>query len=507
LLVATAPARAHIGSPNVLYQGLAGPYPVLVVVRPPGVIPGLAEISVRVDTDDTVEVSVLPVHSSVGRSGAPPPDPAEPVRGAPDLYAAELWLMETGAYSVFVEVSGAKGGGTAIVPVNAVATRRLPMRPFLGVLLGSLGVVLVAGIVAVVAAAAREAGLPPGTRPGTRENRRSAAAAILATLLILVLVADGKRWWDEVDGEYRNNRMYRPLAVSADARREGPQRIVRLTIPPEERGYWPPLVPDHGKLMHAFLIREPELDAFAHLHPVRREDGLFEVAAPPALPAGGYRLYADVTHESGFAQTLTATVELAEAGPVESEPLYLSPDPDDSWSSAAPPGGEGRGGAPFSLGGGREMLWERPPRLAEGEELSLRFTVLEEDGRPARLEPYMGMLGHAAVRRDDGAVFAHLHPVGTISMASQELFRARDATGAGPSAGHEGHEGHEEHAGHSAHLPAGAQAGREDPASPREGVVSFPYEFPRPGRYRLWVQVKAAGEVLTGVFDAEVEEG
>jgi len=42
------PAFAHIGSPNVFFEGPAGPYPVRVTVRPPGVIPGLAEVSVRV---------------------------------------------------------------------------------------------------------------------------------------------------------------------------------------------------------------------------------------------------------------------------------------------------------------------------------------------------------------------------------------------------------------------------------------------------------------------------
>ena len=32
----------HVGSPNVFYEGTAGPYPVRVLVRPPQVIPGIA---------------------------------------------------------------------------------------------------------------------------------------------------------------------------------------------------------------------------------------------------------------------------------------------------------------------------------------------------------------------------------------------------------------------------------------------------------------------------------
>jgi hypothetical protein len=36
------------------------------------------------------------------------------------------------------------------------------------------------------------------------------------------------------------------------------------------------------------------------------------------------------------------------------------------------------------------------------------------------------------------------------------------------------------------------------------GILSFPYEFPRSGRYRIWVQVKPHGRVLTGTFDVDV---
>jgi methionine-rich copper-binding protein CopC len=235
--------------------------------------------------------------------------------------------------------------------------------------------------------------------------------------------------------------------------------------------------------MHMFLLREPGLDAFAHLHPVPRDETTFEVAVPSPLPAGAYRLYADVTHEDGFAETLTATVDMpAPPASLAGAVVRLEADPDDSWSLSTP--SKSIGEATSLLDDGRKMVWEKTGDLTEGREASLRFSVVDRDGHPVSLEPYMGMLGHAAVRRDDGAVFAHLHPTGTISMASQELFQSQEA---GPGSG----SSQPDHSAHAVH------------ARPSEGV-HFPYEFPEPGRYRIWVQVKVQGKVLTGVFDESV---
>src|SRR3989454_5313926 len=47
------------------------------------------------------------------------------------------------------------------------------------------------------------------------------------------------------------------------------------------------------------------------------------------------------------------------------------------------------------------------------------LVVTDPSGRPARLEPYMGMAGHAMITRDDGAVFVHLHPAGTVSRSEE----------------------------------------------------------------------------------------
>ena len=39
---------------------------------------------------------------------------------------------------------------------------------------------------------------------------------------------------------------------------------------------------------------------------------------------------------------------------------------------------------------------------------------------------------------------------------------------------------------------------------PAQGDLSIPYAFPKAGHYRIWVQMKHAGRVITGAFDANV---
>src|SRR5205085_2928693 len=102
---------------------------------------------------------------------------------------------------------------------------------------------------------------------------------------------------------------------------------------------------------------------------------------------------------------------------------YLAPDPDDSWHidtpGAAPASSQN---ASYPLADGGSMVWENSAPLRENSAAPLHFKLLDKAGQPMPLQPYMGMLGHAAIRREDGSVFAHLHPVGTISMASQDFF-------------------------------------------------------------------------------------
>jgi len=485
LALTSSAVFAHIGDQNVFFQGFAGPYPVRVVIRPPGVIPGLSEISVRVETGGVQRVTVLPMRWNTGRKGAPPPDEAKPVRGETNLFSGELWFMRDGAQSVEVEVIGGAGTGKVIVPINAIATRVLEMSGPLSRILSALGVLLVALAVTIVGAAVRESVLPAGVAPPGRRVWLGRASVGFAAAGVVWLIWFGERWWDAEARDYHNNRLYRPLEAKArvEPRQGRAMLVVERTVDPARRNG--PLVPEHGKLMHLFLVREPALDAFAHLHPTKRDWKTFDTPLPP-LPPGEYRLYADVTYETGFSDTLTALVKLP---PPAESPVAL--EADDAWCvnhEFAPRTATLQTNA---LTSELSMELSASAALAENRDVELRVLVRDHDGQPVALQPYMGMAGHLIVRRDDGSVFTHLHPSGSYSMTAQQLFELR-AEGKAP-------------------LAVASVKGEpicripELPNSPvaRE-QISFPYAFPKPGAYRLWAQVKIAGAIQTGVFDVDV---
>ncbi len=123
-----------------------------------------------------------------------------------------------------------------IVPVESVATQRLPMAPALGFLLAGLGLFLFAGAVALVSAAVRESTLPAGADPSPAQRRQGwIAAAVAAAALGLVLYA-GRQWWNTEDRNYRMNEIYRPLPLAASLRREGGEAVIHLDITRPARG-------------------------------------------------------------------------------------------------------------------------------------------------------------------------------------------------------------------------------------------------------------------------------
>ncbi len=60
-LACAALAVAHVGSPDVYLDSQAGPYKLFVTIRPPNVIPGVAEIEVRSETPGISHMRSRPV--------------------------------------------------------------------------------------------------------------------------------------------------------------------------------------------------------------------------------------------------------------------------------------------------------------------------------------------------------------------------------------------------------------------------------------------------------------
>ena len=466
-------SHAHLGSPNIYFEGPAGPYPIRVTLQPPGVVPGLAQIHVRARSDDVEKVTVLPVRWNAGTRGAPAPDVAKPVAGETNLFTAQLWLMDSGAYSVFVDVTGPRGRGTAIVPFNSLALERREMSRGVSFVFLGVGCVLVALLVCIVGAAIREAVVTPGVEP---TNSRRWFARLGMTICLLIAggaIVFGKGWWNNVDRTFQRHRLYQAPAITPTLTTNTngqPQLSLRIEAG-NRRHDSTPLIPDHGQLMHLFLIRQ-QGDAFAHLHPVRDpKSGIFSTRLP-ALPAGDYQLYADITHESGFSQTLTNVLKLSTA----TTGLETFASPDDSMTVKSPPSL-----SRTDLPGGFVLTPTFSPPFRANKEITLAFNLTTDNGTPAPLEPYLGMYGHLIIQHADGTVFTHLHPLGSISMASQRRFAER------------------EHAGYLANQSLDLLC------SPASTTLSFPYAFPKPGNYRLWLQTKLQGQIRTVAYKLAVD--
>jgi hypothetical protein len=495
-ILIAVPLAAHVGSPDVFFQGDAGPYHLVVSIRTPQMIPGIAEIQIRSSAPGVRQVKVVPLYIvGEGSKYPPPPDVLLPSKDDPQFFSGQLWLMASGSWQVRIEADGDAGSGTIAVPVPAAARNTMPMQKGLGALLGGLMVMLVAGIVSIIGAARREGQLELGQQAGPSQKRAARIVMAGAFLVVVAVLVGGAFWWKSAAATLSDRMIYKApeLFVSLVP---GDRIILRIgdskwhTRRPETVAT--PLMPDHGHLMHLFLIRTPQMDQFYHLHPVPDKGGVFLDDLPP-IAAGHYQVFADIVRVSGFPDTLTAEIDIPET---VGRPLSG----DDSTVAAAPISAASQDAKDLDarlispLADGTRMIWERAPgALAANQLLWFKFRVEDASGKPvANLEAYMGMAGHAEFVRSDLSVFAHVHPDGSVPMAAVQLADATLSAKSGSTS--------------ASNSPVALEMNMTGMAmGPIGPEVSFPYGFPKAGVYRIFVQVKRDGRVETGVFDAEVK--
>ena len=156
--------------------------------------------------------------------------------------------------------------------------------------------------------------------------------------------------------------------------------------------------------------------------------------------------------------------------------------------------------------------------LESGMLYTLRFSVYDSSRQPVKLEPYLGMQGHAVIVKDDGSTYIHIHPVGTYSVAAQanlerrigspdkeynyaDRVRFRDSVDQLIRTLKEmSGQDRNTFLMRQMNMPTDAMGNMK-----MDNSVTFPYTFPQPGLYRIWVQVKHNGQVLTAAFDREVK--
>ena len=365
MLLSAAAAYAHVGSPDVYAEGQAGPYKLSVVVRPPLVIPGVAEIDVRAETTGIERVTIAPV-PLVGEASkhSPMPDTMQRPSQDPQFFTGQLWIMAPGSWQIRFAVNGSKGPGALSIPLPATAMATRKMDPALGVLLAVLGIVLVFGMVGIVGAAIREARLPSGLAVPAANRRRGYQAMTVAFALLVAVVLLGNRWWKADAASYSEN-IYKPLEMRP-ALEQGNLLDLRLDDP----GWLPQrqlddFIPDHNHLMHLYMIRWPQMDVVFHLHPEPAGTGEFQLALP-SMPPGDYRLYADVVHATGFPETMVATVTLPQISgrTLEGDDAEGLAKSVAGTSGMEPAAAKNLDEEKFSLPDGYTMVWKMPNVLA-----------------------------------------------------------------------------------------------------------------------------------------------
>jgi len=476
ILIALAlPASAHVGSPDVFYEGDAGPYHLFVTVRVPQVIPGVAEVEVRAASDDVTGISTAVTWiTGPAAKNLPVPDIATRSETDPRFFSSSIWLMEYGSLRMVIGVKGTHGPAQLAIPVASFGQKTLAMPNGLGALLLALTIGLALGAISIVGAAARESRVAPGALITPEYRRRGWRAMAIMGGIIALIFYGGLSWWNSDAAAYANLAKFfkspKLDATLADGN--------RLTIRPSDPTWVEnenvnKLLPDHGHLMHLFLVRTPGFDRIWHLHPVRSDKGTFEENLP-AIEAGHYEVFADVVGQYGFPWTLVGTIELpAVAGPAMSG--------DDSEGIASPLTPNSADTTTSILADGTQVIWKREAGPVKANvPMILKFAVEDKSGAPATdLEPYMGMSAHAEIIRDDLSVFAHIHPTGSAPMPS--LMMA------------------------SADSPGASMAEMKMANEKISPELSIPYGFPKPGLYRIFLQFKRAGHIETASFDARVE--
>lgn len=241
--------------------------------------------------------------------------------------------------------------------------------------------------------------------------------------------------------EYLVEMTAAPAAVKAGA----PVRLTFTVRHPDTRAVVRSYATVHDKQYHLFVVSH-DLEHYDHLHPEMQPDGSWVIDVQLPKP-GYYKLFSDFLPIGGAPQVIPGLlVTTDDAEGLAAEHPHLTPD--ESLQHTA---------------GSMTVSLSLPADgLVAGRDEKLRYHVVDaKTAAPVTdLQPYLAAYGHTLILSEDTLEYVHAHP---IELLPDNL---------------------------------AAAAGGPD--------LTFKALLPKPGRYRLWTQLKRGGVVSTARFTVSV---
>jgi hypothetical protein len=417
----------HVSAHGIIAGGAqvlevqAGSYPLRIEVSVPTGAPALLTAKVWPQRD-LVGATQLVLTATHQDSQATVSQQVTVPAGPRMISVFDVTVPQTGVWELRIQIQDtAHGIGVATVPItiypNTIPPLTIPM--FVAV--------------AILALVLFSTTIWPEARPWVRVvQAHSFTASLSITVAIGLLMA-----WPNLRVDIPTVDMTsRPYVVTqAFSTRDVQRNVEQLRILVNDGLTGLPvddIVLHHQALMHLVLI-DPVSHTFLHLHPARVSAGQYIVDLP-AMARGTYDVAIEIERANSGSQVTHQQVVLGDAT------VQALPAP-------AP--------LPATVQAGDYTVTVQTTTPARvGVPVELQVTA-SRDGQPvAALDYWLGMRGHMLVRNPNGAVFGHVHAVGTMS----EDFQPRSVAG---------------------------------------NQVSFVYAFPSAETYVVWVQLMIDSEIIT----------
>ena len=332
--------------------------------------------------------------------------------------------MAYGAYSVYVTCRGPRGTGTAIVPVNSFATGRLPLSARIGRDSRRARGLLVAGFLTIVRAGAGESLVPPGEAIDAPRRQRANVVTGMAAAILALALFGGAKWWSAEDSAYRGHMF-------------GSPRVDAVVLGGRIASNAAAQSPRHGGVSRDLLAgrarpREDdaplprELDGNADVRAsASAADGLAGFHHGSAIGPGGSLSAVRRHHAREWAESHGDDTRRASA---RARSRSTPSDSDDTWDRTATVTTLARGRRPRSCR--MATRWPGPATARRSRPVNRRIcgSCVRDSAGAVAQRPAVSWNGRARRRRsdDDGSVFIHLHPMGTVTPTAQQVFALRD---------------------------------------------------------------------------------